>query len=88
VHRLAYVSSLFGDSVSSVPVFNVYWCATICPGDSRRGVHNVSQFGEYSAYLTRRNKIATEIIKSRWQVDKEALWLMKSPTYLPKYIRI
>ena len=35
-------------------------------------------------YLTRFNNIATERINSRWQVDKEALWLIESPTYLTK----
>ena len=34
--------------------------------------------------LTRFNKIATQRINSRWQVDKEALWLIESPTYLSK----
>ena len=36
--------------------------------------------------LTRFNKIATWIIISRWQVDKEAVWLIESPTCLSKYI--
>ena len=35
--------------------------------------------------LTRLNKIATKIMNSRWQVDKEAVWLVESPTYLSKY---
>ena len=30
------------------------------------------------------NKIATYRINSRWQVDKEALWLIEGPTYLSK----
>ena len=35
-------------------------------------------------YLTRLNKIATQRINSRWQVDKEAHWLIDSSTYLSK----
>ena len=31
------------------------------------------------------NKIATYRINSRWQVYKEALWFIKSPTYLSKF---
>ena len=30
------------------------------------------------------NKIATHRINSRWHMDKEALWLIESPTYLSK----
>ena len=33
------------------------------------------------------NKRFNKRINSRWLVDKEALWLIESPTYLSKYTR-
>ena len=47
----------------------------------------VPQFGHVTVVLdTRFNTNSTKRMKPRWQLDKEALWLIENPTYLPKCV--
>ena len=49
-------------------------------------VTDASQRRLYSI-LTRFNQIPTLRSNSRWQVDKESIWFVESPTYLSQFIQ-